>query len=173
MKDLRGKVIWLIGLPNSGKSTIAEALRKSLVKNFPYTILLDGDHLRLALQMTDSNFDLQSRTQNGYRVGRIAQMFTNQNLCVIVAANTLFHEVQQWNRLHLNYFEVYISTDESTRRARDSEKKIYARYDNGELKNILGVDIEPQLPSNPDLIIENNLNSNIDDHVQMIINSLV
>ncbi len=172
MPDLNRKVIWLIALPNGGKSAIAKILTEKLTEQFPCTILLDGDDLRVALQMTQSNYDLKSRTENGYRIGRLAQMFSNQGACVVVAANTLFHEVQQWNRENLNYFEVYIETDEATRRARDSKKRLYAKYDAGELKDILGIDIPPDIPQHPDLIIKSTIDSSVSSHVEAILTAL-
>lgn len=66
---LSGKVIWLIALPNGGKSAIAAELLIALKAIYPQTILIDGDNLRTALQMTQSHFDLKSRTENGFRIG--------------------------------------------------------------------------------------------------------
>ena len=168
IKGLKGKVIWLIALPNGGKSAIAASLKKSLEKKYHCTILLDGDHLRDALKMTQTHYDLKSRTENGYRIGRLAKMFANQGACVVVAANTLFHEVQRWNRKNLDYLEVFIHSDEETRRKRDKKKRLYARFDAGEIKDILGLDLKAEIPEFPDLIIDNPINSMVDDHVKRI-----
>jgi adenylylsulfate kinase-like enzyme len=172
MTNLNGKVIWLIALPNGGKTAIGNALKERISDYYNFTIIIDGDDLRKALEMTQSGYSLESRIKNGYRVGRLAKMFADQGACVIVAANTLIYEVQQWNRENLDYIEVFIETDEATRRKRDFEKKLYHKYDLGEIENILGVDIKAEIPKSPDIIISNDLNSNISDHIDEIVSYL-
>lgn len=166
---LSGKVIWLIGLPNGGKSAIARPLKPVLEGYYANTILIDGDDLRAALKMTQTHYDLKSRTENGYRIGRLAKMFADQGACVVVAANTLFKEVQEWNRANLDYFEVFIDADETTRRARDGKKQLYARFDRGEVKDVLGIDLPPDIPQSPDLVLGNTLESKVEDHIQAIL----
>ena len=82
----------------------------------------------------------------------------------------MFREVYAWNRVNLpNYFEVYLKVPLDELRLRDP-KKIYQRYDAGELNNVAGLDlcideplephvtldfeIQPSLWKSPEIIVE-------------------
>ena len=71
----------------------------------------------------------------------------------MVATISLFHVVHDWNRNNIpNYFEIYLDTPMSELKRRDS-KGIYSRYEAGEIKNVAGLDLQIEKPTNPDLTI--------------------
>ena len=149
-------IIWVIGLPNSGKTLLAEGLTKKFNKENITSVLLDGDDIRKVLSMENKRFLIEDRKENARRIGRLASLINGQGINVIVAANTMFHDIQRYHREHLKgYFEIYMRTSEKIRRKRDEEKKIYERFDSGELKNVLGLDLEAEEPENPDVIVNN------------------
>ena len=49
MKNIIGNIIFLIGLPGSGKTTIAKKIKSTLILNDISCLHLDGDELREAL----------------------------------------------------------------------------------------------------------------------------
>lgn len=156
-----GKIVWIIGLPNAGKTFLAEALHNSLKEVGKSVLLLDGDDIRKVLRMLDSHYDRESRIENALRIGRLAELAQKQGFWVIVAANTLFHDVQQYHREHLDgYFEVHLQSDENVRRSRDIDKRLYHRFDAGEVQNVMGLDINPEEPQNPDLVLVNGEDTN-------------
>ena len=59
-KNQRAKIIWLTGLSGSGKSTIANALEKRLHALGMHSYVLDGDNLRMGLNV-DLGFTAEDR----------------------------------------------------------------------------------------------------------------
>ena len=69
----------------------------------------------------------------------------------------MFNKVRSWNRKNIkNYIEVYIKSDVK-KIIQQRRKKIYFKNK----KNIVGLDIKPQIPKNPDIIINNDFKKNI------------
>ncbi len=58
-----GAVVWLTGLPASGKSTLARALERRLFGRGGSPVLLDGDTMRAGLN-GDLGFSAQDRAEN-------------------------------------------------------------------------------------------------------------
>ena len=120
---LNKNIFWIIGFPNSGKTLLAAEIAKNFVRQGKPVIKLDGDAIRQVLAMENSHFDISERMENARRIGRLATLIQQQGINVIVAANTFFKEVQKEHRKNLpGYYEIYLNSDEETRRARDKEK---------------------------------------------------
>src|ERR1700753_3803090 len=81
----RGAVLWLTGLPASGKSTLARALERRLFGRGGSPILLDGDTLRAGLN-GDLGFSPQDRAENIRRLAEIAAHLAKNGHVAIVAA---------------------------------------------------------------------------------------
>ncbi|WP_167320581.1 adenylyl-sulfate kinase [Trichlorobacter lovleyi] len=168
-------IIWIIGLPNAGKTTVAWALKERLQNVGHAAVILDGDAMRVVLGMETSHYDLKSRTENALRIGRLAAMLADQGIIIIVAANTAIREVQEYHRQTLpGYFEVYLKSDEATRRRRDQTKQLYTRYDLGEISNVLGLDIPAEEPTAPELCIDvSDGVTSVQDTIELILQQLV
>lgn len=77
-----GCVIWLTGLPSSGKTTIALALA-SLLRNQGLPVeVLDGDEVRLSLS-PDLGFSAGERRQHNRRVIYVSQFLRRNGPSVI------------------------------------------------------------------------------------------
>lgn len=73
---------------------------------------------------------------------------------MIVPTISLFRELHEWNRRNIpNYFEVYLKVPIDELRRRDP-KGLYRKFDNGELKNLAGLDLEIEEPENPDWVVD-------------------
>ncbi len=156
------RIIWIIGLPNSGKTLLAESLIKEFQQQQKSVILLDGDAFRKVLSIENSHYALEQRIENALRIGRLASLLQSQGHTIIVAANTLFKFVQEKHRQTLeSYFEIYLRSDEETRRSRDQQKKLYQRFDRSEISNIPGLDLPADEPQSPDIVLENYVDTNI------------
>ncbi len=162
-----------MGYPNSGKSFLANNLMDSLKQRELPAILLDGDLMRQAVQLQENSYDLESRMQNSYRIARFASMFQKQGNHVIVANNSYYKPVQIHNREKIkNYFEVNIKSTEKTRRLRDGAKRLYSRFDNGEINSIPGLDLPADEPERPDLTLFNEEQTDISQLVNKVITKL-
>ena len=168
MNNQQGTVFWLTGLSGSGKTTIGTALTEHLRSQGYTIILLDGDHLR---EITGNIFGhhREQRLQASLLYGRLCHMIAAQNINVVCATISLFHETQQWNRKNIpHYLEIFVDVPIAELIKRDS-KKIYSRAKEGTLEHVVGIDIAPEYPKNPDLIIKNDAHTNVQTAVNKII----
>lgn len=147
MREATGRVIWITGLSGSGKTTLANALLPRLP---PPRLLLDGDEMREALSPIAGGYDVDSRKRLAHTYARLCKLIASQGTTVVCATISMFHEVREWNRLHLpNYCEVYLEASEAVLKERDF-KKIY-RETAGQASHIVGQTIPPELPKAPDI----------------------
>lgn len=143
----RGRVVWITGLPCSGKSTLAQRLQALLAADVPACIVLDGDRLRPVIA-PDLGFTLDDRRACGWRYARLAAEIAAQGVVVVVATLSPFAEIRSWSRAHApGYFEVYLRVPDAVRHARDRDGR-YA------LPSFVGGDLPFEAPSSPDLVID-------------------
>jgi adenylylsulfate kinase len=82
---MTGVVVWLTGLPASGKSTLADRVAARL-RAMPRPIaILDGDAVRAALRPVPG-YDEPARCDYYETLGNLALLLSEQGLVVIVAA---------------------------------------------------------------------------------------
>ncbi|MEM9107655.1 MAG: sulfate adenylyltransferase subunit CysN, partial [Pseudomonadota bacterium] len=79
-----GRVLWFTGLSGSGKSTVANALERSLHKQGFRTYILDGDNVRLGLNR-DLGFTDADRVENIRRISEVAKLMVDAGLIVMTA----------------------------------------------------------------------------------------
>ena len=152
----KGRVIWITGLSGAGKSTIARAAVKQLRAQGEQPVLIDGDEIRDAIRDPHTGHDPASRLVNAYRICRLARLLADQEHTVIVATMSIYHEIHSWNRHNYpNYFEVWVEVSLDALQSRDA-RGLYSRAKNGEKSNVPGLDLDYELPLNPDLILTNN-----------------
>ncbi len=147
-----GKVYWLTGLAGSGKSSLGQSLFQYFRDQDCASVYLDGDVLREVFG--NSGYTRSERLDLAWRYSHLCQMLAVQGICVVCATISLFHEVQTWNRLHLpHYTEILLKPSFEVLLQRNP-KQLYSRALAGEIQNVVGVDIEPEWPHNPDLVLE-------------------
>lgn len=151
-----GRVLWLTGFSGAGKSTIAQALKTKFNEQQVDVLVLDGDIVREAIDDPHWLFDLNSRLKGSYRYAKLAEMAAKQGLTVIVPTISMFHEIHEWNRKNITgYFEVYLKVDADIRERRDP-KKLYQASQEKMNQQMVGVDLQAEVPISPDFIVENN-----------------
>jgi bifunctional enzyme CysN/CysC len=153
-KGQRATVVWLTGLPGSGKSTIANAVERRLVALGRQTMLLDGDNLRQGLN-ADLGFDAASRAENVRRVGEVAKLMADAGLIVLVALVSPFRVDRARARALLpegRFLEVFVDTPPEICRQRDP-KGLYAKAARGKVANLTGRDQPYEPPESPDLAL--------------------
>ena len=142
-------VIWLTGLPGSGKSTIAKALQGRLIELGKPVVLLDGDSLRQGLN-ANLGFSQEDRSENVRRTAEVAKLF-NQNGTTVIAALISPLETQRENARQIvgsSFIEVFVDCPVEKCIERDP-KGHYQKAATGELKNYTGVSSEYQPPTSP------------------------
>lgn len=153
MNAMMPSVFWLTGLSGAGKTTIGSLLTKELREEGYPVIFLDGDQLREVYQNQFSH-DREQRLLAAHSYARLCKMLVEQHVHVVCATISLFHQVQAWNRVHINhYIEIFINVPLPVLIERDS-KKIYSAGLKGEMNNIVGLDIQAELPHLPDITIQ-------------------
>jgi bifunctional enzyme CysN/CysC len=84
LKHQKACVVWLTGLPASGKSTIAKQTERRLHAQGYHSYMLDGDNLRHGLN-SDLGFTDADRVENIRRAGEVARLFVDAGLIVLCA----------------------------------------------------------------------------------------
>lgn len=140
-----GAVIWITGLPASGKSTVARAVVERLRAADVASVLLDGDELRGTIA-PDLGYGLDDRRRCAERYAKLAMLLASQGLHVVVATISMFAAVRAWTRAHApRYVEVYLDVSEPERRARD-HRGIHRERD------VVGVDLPYEPPTSADVV---------------------
>lgn len=146
-----GGVIWVTGLAEAGKSTVARELVRQLWQRGHQPVLLDGNEVRAALDMT-SSYDRKGRIKAAMTYARLCNMLARKGHLVVIATISLFHEVQRWNRQHQpSYVEVLLDVPLNELKRRDT-KGLYSRYSGSD---IVGIGQPAEFPLSPDLVVAN------------------
>lgn len=163
-------MIWITGLSGSGKTTFANALYQRLKDVHP-VVVLDGDCVR-AIMGDDMGYDLDSRKIMGWRMARLCQYLTKQNLGVICATISMHKEIHAFNRENqMAYCEVLIDVALENLIRRD-KNHLYSRALHHEIANVVGVDIPFDKPEHPDVVMDNNDYSGLEEKVDQLLRSI-
>jgi bifunctional enzyme CysN/CysC len=171
-KNQKAKVIWLTGLSGSGKSTIANALEKRLFAQGMHSYVLDGDNLRMGLNM-DLGFTPTDRAENVRRVSEVAKLMVDAGLIVVSALVSPFEVDRQRAKSIFEdgeFEEVFVDTPVEVCRTRDS-KGLYKKSAAGEIPNFTGVGQDYEPPLSPTLIVDGT--APIDEIVEKILRKLL
>ena len=146
-------VIWLIGISGSGKTTIGTRLSEKLQETRNDWVFLDGDNLR-DVWGGELGHSIADREINAKRISKLCHLLDKQGINVIASVLSIFPHWQDWNRTNFfSYLEVYVKADINTVIDRDT-KGLYEKAFKGNLKNVVGVDIEFPEPVKADIVID-------------------
>ncbi len=155
----QGVLIWITGLPGSGKTTLAQALYESIKDRLP-SVCIDGDAIR-NIMGNDLGYSTKDRLTNAYRIARLNKYLVDHNLTIICSTVSLFKEIHQWNRKNIkNLIEIYIEVPMDILIERD-QKNIYTQAIKGRRRNVRGFDQDFDVPERPNLIIKNDKDLNL------------
>jgi adenylylsulfate kinase len=149
--EQKGHVFWLFGLSGSGKSTIADAVERSLVAKGHYVKLLDGDNIRTGLNK-DLSFTDVDRAENIRRISEVARLFLDAGFIVItsfISPLRKYRELAETIIGKSDFTKVYINASFSKCTERDV-KGLYAKAKEGDVPNFTGKDSLFEAPNDSD-----------------------
>jgi adenylylsulfate kinase-like enzyme len=154
MSKKTGFLFWITGLSGSGKTTLAKRILPYIRAKLGTTVHLDGDNLRSILKL--DGYSLKDRLSNSEKYTRLVKYLTKQDVNVVFSLVGLMNKPRNWNRINIkNYVEIYIKSDVKKIIKKD-KKNIYKKK-----KNVVGVNIKPQFPKKPHILIDNTFNKNM------------
>jgi adenylylsulfate kinase len=146
-----GVVVWITGLPSSGKSTLAWRVAEGLWAEARETVLLDGDDVRAAL-VPPPAYDDHARADFYATLANLAALLARQGFVVLVPATAHERAMRaQARAVAPRFLEVYVDTPLRECAERDP-KRLYAKARVGEIENLPGVGAEYERPLHPDVI---------------------
>ncbi len=163
----KGYVIWLTGLPASGKSTLALALQERLRSQGLPVVVLDGDEARRTLS-ADLGFSPEDRERHNLRVIQVSKLLVQQGFGVIVPLISPYRAIRARAREELErYLEVYVRCplEECIRR---DPKGLYARARRGEIQEFTGISAPYEEPERPEVTVDTDRLS-VEECVQRIL----
>jgi adenylylsulfate kinase len=146
-----GSVVWLTGLPSSGKSLLATRVFELLSQQNVPSCVLDGDEVRAALSPAPG-YDEQGRRSFYATLGQLAALLAGQGLVVLVPATANRRAFRDAARDAAPHFvEVFVDVPLDVCRSRDA-KGLYEKAQAGEVADMPGADANYETPSAPDVI---------------------
>lgn len=144
-------VLWMTGLPCSGKTTIV----KKLQQDIPNLAMLDGDELREWLSPKD--FSKAGRDEHNKKVAHLAKLLLKHKVPVAVSLVSPYIENRENARKVVDagekFSEVYVKCSLAKCEERDV-KGMYKKARAGEIKGFTGIDDPYEEPPNADLVID-------------------
>ena len=155
IKGHSSAIIWLTGLPASGKTTIARELDKKLHERGCHTYVLDGDNVRHGLNR-DLGFSKEQRKENIRRIAEVAKLFCDAGVITICSFVSPYKDDRDLARSIVEeseFIEVFVQCPLEVCIERDP-KSMYKKAVKGAMKSFTGVDDPYETPESPEIIIE-------------------
>ncbi len=169
MKD--GFVLWMTGLPGSGKTTIATRLAEELRKKGRNVEIMDGDEVRKNIS-PELGFSKEDREAHVKRVAYISKLLARNGVAVVVGLISPYRETRDYarNLIGDGFSEVYVKCPLEVCKSRDP-KGLYKKALAGEISDFTGVQDPYEPPLNPELIVESD-KEELEESVAKIISFL-
>ena len=149
-------VIWLTGLPSSGKTTISHMLKLKLKQNGLNIEQLDGDVVRKELS-PDLGFTKHDRDIHARRVVYLCKLLCRNGVPSIVSLISPYRDFRSFARSEIgNFIEVYVKCSLSTCIKRDV-KGLYKKALNGEINDLTGLQDPYEEPLHPEITVDTEL----------------
>ena len=152
----KGFVVWITGLPGSGKTSVALRVAEMLRAGGCRVEVLDGDEVRRWLS-PEAGFTREDRRRHLIRVAHVARLLARNGVAVVCSFVSPYRDVRREVRsiveVDAPFIEVYAkcSLEECMRR---DPKGLYKRALRGEIRHMTGLDDPYEEPLNPDLVLD-------------------
>ncbi len=147
----RGGIVWITGLPASGKNTLAAAIGQELAsRSVPFEII-DSGKLRETLLGNTLGFTREERDTNCRRNAFVASLLARNGVVAIVSSVSPFRSTRDSLREEMDGFvEVWVSTPKEVCVDWDP-KGLWAKALAGEIRQFTGVDDPYEPPLSPEV----------------------
>ena len=167
----KGIVFWITGLSGSGKTQIGHKIKNNIIKKYGPTILFSGDDIRNIFDF--KKYSPQDRLKIVSQYCKLSHNLSNQKINVIFCVVGLMHAIYKWNKKNIeNYIEIFVKSS-INKVKKFSNKQIYKqKY----IQNVVGLDIKPEYPKHPHIIINNDFAKPIEElseELLLKINSII
>lgn len=167
----KGCVVWLTGIPCSGKTTVAKYVQQELQKRGYNVEHLDGDIIRSGGLSDDLGFSEEDRRKNLRRVTFVSKLLERNNTIVLASFVSPYKKARQEIRDSLeNMIEVHVNASTEVCTARDV-KGMWAKAKQGIIKGFTGYDAPYEIPDNPQIRLDTHKQT-VEQSGQQIINYL-
>ncbi|HVP69072.1 MAG TPA: adenylyl-sulfate kinase [Anaeromyxobacteraceae bacterium] len=148
---MTGAVIWIDGLPSSGKSTLAQRAVRRLAAAGARPLLLDGDAVRAAIEPAPG-YDVAARDAFYRTLARLAGLVARQGFLAVVAATAPRRAHRAFARgVAPRLVEVFVDVPLEECMRRDA-KGLYARARAGDVATLPGAGEPYEAPEAPDIV---------------------
>lgn len=146
-------VVWITGIPASGKSTIANLLREYYQRNNLPVDILDGDELRKTISK-DLGFSPEDRKEHNRRVIIMAKLLSKNGITTIVPLISPYEQTRDMARKEIpNFVLVYVKASVEECEKRDP-KGLYKKAKAGQIQNLTGLQSPYEEPVKPELVLD-------------------
>ena len=152
-----GCLVWLTGLPSSGKSTVAFTAEHALVARGRLAYVLDGDNIRHGLNK-NLGFSAEDRAENIRRIGEVGKLFADGGVITLASFVSPYREDRDGVRALMGddeFLEVFIDTPVELCEQRDP-KGLYKKARSGEIPEFTGINSPYESPECPELTLKTN-----------------
>jgi len=151
-RDVPAFVVWLTGLPASGKKAVGDAVHRLLKRERFRVERLDSRDIRsLFPEVGFSPKEVESHVK---RAGHLVSMLERNGVSVVFSSVSPFLKSRQFTRdLVTNFIEVHMSAPVAVCEERDADGH-YARARRGDYVHFPGVDMAYEEPLSPDVTID-------------------
>ena len=162
--------LWFTGLPCSGKTTLASAVKLELIRMDYEVEHLDGDILRAGISK-NLGYSEKDRNLNVQRTASIASNFNQIGKVSLVSLISPYRSSRQKARETIQRFiEVYVRCPLEVCEKRDT-KNMYRLARLGEIKNFTGISDPYEEPLNPEIVVDTDV-MDVKSCVNKILNHL-
>jgi adenylyl-sulfate kinase len=149
----KGTLIWLTGVPASGKSTIATEVEKELKRRGIKVENLDADEIRANLS-PDLGYTAEARDINTKRLAFMGKIMARNGVSTLVAAVSSLRQFRDRARDWVDQFvEIHVQCTLEECQKRDP-KGLYAKAERGEVNDIAGMHQPYEEPLKPELVLD-------------------
>ena len=153
-------IIQFTGLSGSGKTTIADGVKRKLEAEGIPVEVIDGDRYRQTI-CKDLGFSKEDRHENIRRLGNVAFAFDQKNFVAILAAINPYAEIRYELREKYHSKIVYLECNLSTLVERDT-KGLYKRAllpdeHPDKLFHLTGISDPYDIPSDANLVLKTDI----------------
>tara|TARA_B100001146_G_C16114100_1_gene404999 strand:+ start:140 stop:667 length:528 start_codon:yes stop_codon:yes gene_type:complete len=133
-----GKIYWFSGLSGVGKSSIAQATKKLLLKENFKVLILDGDDIRNKINIKLS-FTPSDILENNRLIINICKKHSSQYDVILVPIISPYEKSRKLAKklLGKNFYLIYIQASIEILKKRDT-KGLYLQQERGEIDNLIG-----------------------------------